>query len=81
MFAGGIHQHPGPCLPSPSCVGAHLLLQKYLLSLFETEIHGNYYMLLKPYFLPSVDGRQKWGWIQLGLLWMVEMIPRMVPEE
>lgn len=38
-------------------------------------------MLLKPYLLPSADGRQKWGWIQLGLLWMVEMIPWLVPEE
>lgn len=38
-------------------------------------------MLLKTYLLPSVNGRQKWGWIQLGLLWMAKLIPRLVPEE
>lgn len=38
-------------------------------------------MLLKSHLLLSANGRQKWGWIQLGLLWMAELIPRLVPEE
>lgn len=38
-------------------------------------------MLLKSYLLPSADRRQKWGWIQTGLLWMAEMISSLVPEE
>lgn len=47
MLPGGIHQHPGPCLPALCCTGAGLLLQKYPLSLSEVGRHGNYYMLWK----------------------------------
>lgn len=34
---------------------------------------------VETYLLPSADGRQKWGWIQIGLLWMAETIPSLVP--